>query len=183
MANFDSIFTSILFREGGYSNHQADKGGATKYGVTQGTLDFYLKRYDDSFPKSVGQLKAYEAKQIYKELYWYVIQGEKILSQEMAEIILDQAINAGPEVTVKRLQNSINYVSRHKVLVDGILGKKTLSVLNHKGNTRAICLEFVIQTQLFYAKIVRNNPSQSAFIVGWMKRSHKLLDLAFQANR
>src|SRR6056297_511042 len=37
MARFDSIFNHIVDLEGAYSNHSADTGGKTKFGITEAT--------------------------------------------------------------------------------------------------------------------------------------------------
>ena len=33
--NFDQAFTTLLGHEGGYSDHPADPGGKTRYGITE----------------------------------------------------------------------------------------------------------------------------------------------------
>jgi lysozyme family protein len=43
----DAMFDDVLRREGGFVDHPADRGGPTKYGITQRTLGHYLGRAVD----------------------------------------------------------------------------------------------------------------------------------------
>ena len=44
MHDLDEALEYLLEHEGGWSNHAADRGGATMYGVTQATYNAYCKQ-------------------------------------------------------------------------------------------------------------------------------------------
>lgn len=65
---FDEFFKLLMKLEGGYSDNPNDKGGKTKYGITENTLNAYNSRYNKSY--KIDQLKEDEAKEIYKNEYF-----------------------------------------------------------------------------------------------------------------
>ena len=52
-SNFPYAFQFVLKAEGGYSDHPADRGGSTNYGITIGTLQSLAKR-DKAWVESLG---------------------------------------------------------------------------------------------------------------------------------
>ena len=51
--SLDAMIDRLLEREGGFVNHPADRGGATNWGVTQGTLAAWR-----GYPVSVADVHA-----------------------------------------------------------------------------------------------------------------------------
>ena len=75
MTTTDPTILELVFnlveREGGYVNHPADRGGPTKYGVTQKTLDAYRRKHPTTgFSSDVKDLLEPEAARIYAAMYW-----------------------------------------------------------------------------------------------------------------
>jgi lysozyme family protein len=60
----ENLIDEVIGREGGYSNHPADRGGATRWGVTEKVARAHGYRGDmRSFPRG-------EAVAIYRRIYW-----------------------------------------------------------------------------------------------------------------
>ena len=50
--DIDNLIEEVIGREGGYSNHPADKGGATRWGVTEAVARAHGFRGDmPAFPR------------------------------------------------------------------------------------------------------------------------------------
>jgi lysozyme family protein len=63
----ERIISDLLAREGGFVNHPADRGGATKFGITQDTLSAWLGRA--ASVEDVRALTASEAGAIYRQRF------------------------------------------------------------------------------------------------------------------
>jgi len=181
MASFDYSIDLIFKVEGGYSNHPKDNGGATKFGITQHTLNVYNKFSTDGHPATllVKDLSAFEAREIYQNMFWDPLSLSEIEDQKLAHILFDQAINQGGQVAVRRFQHAYNYVARGcvKLSEDGIVGPLTLVAINSCPSKNRMGLEFIKLCQHYYVNIVKVQPNQIAFLSGWIARSHKLIDL------
>lgn len=89
---FDAYMPELLKHEGGYVDHPADPGGATKYGITLATLQSWRDR-----PTSKGdvrQLTKTEASAIYRARYWDEIGGNS-LPAGVDAVAFDIAVNHG----------------------------------------------------------------------------------------
>ncbi len=84
-ADFDYAVDIVLRAEGGLSNHKNDRGGLTKYGISQ-------KAHPDI---DVANLTERQAVQIYKERYWDKIHGIENMSRAQALVAFDSAVNHG----------------------------------------------------------------------------------------
>lgn len=88
--------------EGGWSDHPADPGGKTMYGVTQATFDAWR----DLIGKrraSVRTLTRREAEEIYYRNYWRPVGGET-LDHGVDGATYDYGVNSGPARALKALK-------------------------------------------------------------------------------
>lgn len=186
----DSIIEQALAftlgNEGGYSNHPADRGGATNWGVTQKTLDAWNQRHPEevqgaegadtyippslAFPEDVKDLTIQQASAIYRVDYW---RWDGIIDGRIQIKLFDIAVNAGIQRAVKILQQAVNQIRQTKWLAeDGMLGPKTESEAN--AISPAILLEAICEEQkAFYYGIVARNQTQMCFLTGWLKRASR----------
>src|SRR5215468_2796972 len=81
MASFDLAVAKTLIREGGarFTDNPDDRGGATKYGISQ-------RAYPN---EDIANLTEDQAKAIYKQDYWDRVSGDKLKSQAVAENVFD----------------------------------------------------------------------------------------------
>lgn len=182
MANFDKCIDPLIKREGGYVNHPNDRGGPTKYGITIGALKSWRKK--EVTANDVKNLTIAEAKKIYKSNYWDKLNLDKVAYQGIAEIAFDQAVNRGWKTGAKALQKCVNIIKKANkqtlLTVDGAIGPKSLNAISRLTASEAVDVVFeqVKESQINYVGIVRRNSSQMVFLLGWINRSHELLDTA-----
>jgi len=165
--SFEKAIRLVLEHEGGFVNHKDDRGGATNFGITEETLGRW--RRSPVNEEDVKDLTTVEAKEIYKAYYWDPIQLDSFKDEILAAIVFDQAVNRGVYRAATDLQKLVG------VKADGKVGPVSLAAVNAV-NPKVLALDYIKAAQLHYAKIVKNNPSQRVFIVGWIKRTHTLLD-------
>jgi len=69
VSDFAQALEWVLAKEGGYSNHEADPGGSTNFGVTQSTYDRY-RRSRGLALVSVEEIPREDVERIYRDGYW-----------------------------------------------------------------------------------------------------------------
>jgi len=94
VSRFEEAMSWLGPIEGGVSNHKADKGGLTKWGVTQGTYDGWRRKRGLPELTVIGMTR-YEKEQIYLEEYWQAA-GCDDLPWPLALVHFDAAVNHGP---------------------------------------------------------------------------------------
>lgn len=169
MSNFDKAFEHTIGIEGGYSNHPADRGGPTKYGITLHTLEKFVGQ--PLTPVAVKQLSLDLAKRIYKEKYWDAWQLDEVDSDLKAMLLFDQCVNWGiGKSIIKRWQNIVGTTQ------DGIIGPKALGALNDM-DAIDFGMRYAFDAQDRYCRLVQRNHSQVVFISGWINRTQELIKL------
>jgi len=170
--SFEKAFAHVIGVEGGYVDNPNDKGGATKFGITQKVLEAWRKKpvtKDD-----VKNLQLEEAKKIYKKNYWDTMSLDSVRSQTLQHMLFDQGVNSGVGTAAKALQQILG------VTQDGKIGPKTIDAINAK-HPFELCSRFIQVRQLFYVRLCKQDPSQMVFLEGWINRTHKLIDLLDEA--
>jgi lysozyme family protein len=118
VSTFERALALVLQHEGGYVDHPADPGGATKYGITKATLETHRGR--PMRKADVQALTVGEAGAIYRATYWDGIRGDA-LPAGLDYCLFDFAVNSGQARAVIGLQRALG------VADDGRLGPLTLS--------------------------------------------------------
>lgn len=117
-SRFEASLVRVLAVEGGYVEHRADPGGATKYGITRYRLAQYRGR--PASKREVSALTKAEAALIYRSLYWEGIRGDE-LPARIDHVLFDFAVHSGVPRAVRALQRAIG------VAEDGRIGPATLA--------------------------------------------------------
>ena len=159
---FDKIFEYILMVEGGYSNDKADKGGKTKYGI----IEVEARKY--GYKGDMKDLTKEIAEDIYKNKYYLSNNLDKIKDKRVALSIADWTINSGNWGT-KKAQQAVNILKGDILVVDGILGEKSIEAINSIRPEMFLNQYHVLQRR-FYQAIVDHNASQKVFLKGWLNR-------------
>jgi lysozyme family protein len=156
----------VLVHEGGYADHPSDPGGATKYGITIGTLSSWRGRQVSK--AEVRALTIHEAARILEVRYWKPVKADA-LPQGVDYALFDFAINSGPSRAVKHLQNVLG------VKMDGIVGPDTLRAAGGREPAAII-------TQLCDARVafLRGLSAWRTFGKGWTARVAKVRATALQ---
>ena len=157
MADFDAAVTKTLEREGGgaFTDDPTDRGGATKYGISQ-------RAYPDL---DIANLTEEKAREIYRHDYWNRMRGDDIASQAIAENIFDLCVNMGVKTGSKLAQLSLDIVP-----ADGIIGPQSLGVINGADES-LFKARFAIAKMQRYADICNKDSSQKRFLLGWLNRT------------
>jgi lysozyme family protein len=101
----ERMIDDVMRREGGYVDHPADRGGPTKFGITQGTLARH--RGHALGAAEVAALSADQARQIYRRDYYF---GPRIdqLPARIQPFVFDSAVNHGPGRAICFVQQVCN---------------------------------------------------------------------------
>ncbi len=165
---FEQAFKVILGFEGGYVDDPDDRGGKTKFGITEATA----KKY--GFKGFVKDLTLEQAKKLYYDHYWKCWNYDQIKDDRIAIEMFDQAVNMGPVTANKNLQKAYNLLDRGKagdLKVDGVIGPITLTYINRYPHQDDLLQLLNVLQAKHYIDIVESNPSQEKFFRGWLKRT------------
>lgn len=165
-SRFELALQFVLKWEGGYVNHPADPGGETNFGVTASVYDSY-RRALGLMPRSVRHITESEVRQIYRERYWKPSQCDRF-NDALAVVGLDTAVNFGVSGFIMFLQEALPAPP-----VDGIWGPITEAAFI-KCSQDHIARRIVDLRQQYRYSRVRQKPSQSVFLVGWLNRDNDL---------
>lgn len=171
---FENAVEFVLKHEGLLSDHPADPGGITKYGVSLRFLQ--LAGYDINCDGNIDRNDALamdkdKAKLIYKKEWWDKYDYNRIEALSIAKKVFDFAVNMGATASHKLLQRSVNALKTQKLIVDGILGPKTIEATNTCPDGHLL-EEIKEQAERKYRAIVDHNPELSVFLKGWLKRAY-----------
>ncbi len=182
---FDRLVSHIVGIEGGYNNIKEDNGGATKYGISlrfliaegkidldqNGFADFDLDMDGDIDGADIRALTPIQAKNLYYTCFWMRYRCYE-LPEKIDGAVFDQAINGGGVSAVKMLQNAINRTfPRYNLLVDGVLGNKTIAAINGINNRDNVLSMYRYLAAQRYRGIVAQDPKQVKFLRGWLNRA------------
>ena len=165
---FEKAFKLVIESEGGFSNDPEDRGGATMWGITQAEIDIKLGHH-----ATIAEVKAFpieKAKEIYEFKYWKRMRLDEVNHDLLKIMFFDQGVNRGCGTVVKQVETIVHTTT------DGLMDTTTLSKINET-NALDLAFAFFKASQISYIKIVKNNPSQMVFMLGWINRTHNLLNL------
>ncbi|HWL81114.1 MAG TPA: glycosyl hydrolase 108 family protein [Roseomonas sp.] len=111
----------VLAKEGGFSNHPADPGGMTNFGVTRRTYADFLDIPEEQVTEEMMRsIPPDEVREIYRSGYWTPARCDE-LPPGLDLMVFDFAVNAGVRRAVRLLQEELH------VKVDGSIGPMTLA--------------------------------------------------------
>ena len=177
----------ILNYEGGYVNHPADKGGETNLGITIGTLNKAKARGLVPSHISIKDLSKHPeyVYTIYNVMYYKDCLCDKIPAM-LSFAFHDSCVNHGrggktakgtPIGAGMLLQDLLINKYKKNITFDGVVGAKSIEALNEVLQTNSsekLTKEFNDRRELYFKRIVENNPSQQVFINGWLNRLKKV---------
>ncbi|WP_374141432.1 glycosyl hydrolase 108 family protein [Leptotrichia hongkongensis] len=162
MERFERIFDYLLRVEGGYSNDENDKGGKTTWGITE------EEAREFGYTGDMRNLTKDFAKNIYLKKYYLGNKLDKVVNDKVALSICDWAINSGRN-GIKNVQIAINQLRNANLDVDGIIGNKTLEVLNATDPGKFLEVYHNLQ-RIYYRSKIEADSTQERFLTGWLNR-------------
>lgn len=156
--NFDAAFDILLKHEGGFSDHAADPGGKTRYGIVESVAR------EVGYKGDMRELPLDLAKRIYKDKYWDAIKADQ-LPPAIRMATFDAAVNSGPGQAAKWLQRALG------IKDDGAIGPQTIAAAN-AGNPDALRMRMLAQRLKFMAGLAH----WPAFSRGWSLRIASLME-------
>lgn len=173
-SNYPSAFAAMIKHEGAkYTDLKADRGGATKFGVTQATLSTWLKR--QASKDEVKALTLDAVKPIYKAMYANAVRFDD-LPPGLDYLAFDWAVNSGPAKAAKALQEALG------VEADGFIGPKTIAAAKKAvaADPIGIVTRYADMRRTFFEAIIKARPSQAVFKKGWFARAAQAKKLALE---
>lgn len=166
MAAIEKLVPFILKWEGGFVNDPIDKGSATNMGVSIATWRQvgYDKDLDGDIDVDDLRLLTNDevVNRVLKPHYWDRWQGDRIISQSVANILVDWIWGSG--VSGIKIPQRILGVAQ-----DGVVGPVTLAAVNAR-DPRKFFETIKKEREIFLLNIVKRDPSQNRFLKGWLNR-------------
>lgn len=117
-STYDEALRRLLAHEGGYSNHPADPGGPTNFGITLADYRRYIK--PDATASDVRAMSVGEAKAIYRKRYWDAQRCDE-LPAGVDYSVFDYGVNSGVGRTGKVLRRVVGLSDTTYVVTDEVL--------------------------------------------------------------
>ena len=151
--------------EGGLVDDAGDRGGLTRYGISQ-----------RAYPHlDIARLKRGDAEQLYWNDYWYA-NNCHCLPPELAVCLFDAAVNHRAKVGGKLLQQALRVNP-----IDGIVGPITQSAAMRCEVSEVVPTMLALRADLYRA-IITADSTQARFAIGWHRRLFLLQQFAMRVR-
>lgn len=173
--NVDSLIDEVIEREGGFVKAVADRGGATRWGITEAVARA------EGYGGDMRTLPRAVAAAIYRRLYWARPGLDKVAERApaLAAELFDTGVNMGPAVAASFLQRALNALNRGAtdypdVAVDGRLGPQSLDALDRflarrgQGSDAVLLKAMEALQGERYLALAESRPANEAFLYGWL---------------
>ena len=172
----EQLINEVLEREGDHVDHPADKGGPTRFGITEAVARAH------GYSGAMRHLPRDEAVSIYRRIYWLRPKFDQIAQRalKVAAELFDTGVNMGPAVAATFLQRALTALNRNgkdypDLTPDGRIGKQTLHALDRfliargraGGETVLLRALEALQGER-YLRLAERRPANEAFLYGWL---------------
>lgn len=162
---FNKAFEKTIGHEGGYVNDKDDKGGATKFGISQ-----------RSYPnEDIFNITLERAKELYYKDFWqkqncHLMEGYPMIAGELFDTSVNMGIGRGGKI----FQEALNLSNRNErdyknIIVDGLIGSITISAFRSCKKKALIFNIMNILQGEFVVNLMRKNEVYEKY-VGWFNR-------------
>lgn len=184
MQTVDQIAHEIVGREGGFVNDPDDPGGATKYGVTIGTMRALGLDLDGDGRVTVADVRALtvaDAVRIFKRNY-FELPRIGMLPATLHATVFDMQVNAGTNA-VRILQRLLVEMGK-RVSVDGQIGPQTAKAADEASaqGAQELVDAYGIARRNYYLSLADRRPALRKFARtraggkgGWIKRAEEFI--------
>ena len=161
MDRFSKFLDYIFKVEGGFTDDENDRGGATNFGIIE------EEAREFGYTGDMRNLTKDFAKNIYLKKYYLGNKLDKVINNKVALSIFDWAVNSEGR-GIKKAQIIANRFGANLV-IDGIVGKKTLEAINAI-DPKMFLNEYHEMQRTFYKNLAARDSSQEGFLKGWLNR-------------
>ena len=177
-SQFYQALEYVYFHEGGYSNEPADRGGKTKYGITE---QVWRDFYGGVPPYKIENITRLDAEDVYWKNYWAGARLERLERDGVGQWLLNQVFDAvvnhgaaGGSKMLQRAYNTVRYESDPPLKEDGVLGPVSSAAIVRFVRT-ATCMSALVaalrvERGILFKELVVGDAEQRTFIRGWMAR-------------
>jgi len=155
-SSYDEALARLLVHEGGYTNHPADPGGPTNFGITLADARAYWKR--DASAADVRAMPLAVAKDIYRARYWAALACND-LPAGVDYAVFDYGVNSGIGRAAKVLQRILD------VPPDGRIVPRTIAAA--RSRDAAALVDVICDERLAFLQSLATWP---VFGNGWGRR-------------
>ncbi len=182
--NVDEIAREIVAREGDFVMDPDDPGGATKYGVTIGTLRALgLDKTGDGrvTVEDVKALTRADAVRIFRERYFHEPRID-LLPEPLQPSVFDMRVNAGSNAV--RILQRLLAEFEEPVTVDGLIGPQTAEAAKraHEKAGQYLVDAYAIARRNYYFRLADRKPRLRKFARtrtgakgGWIRRAEEFM--------
>lgn len=180
MANSSSVIEAMIQntigKEGAYSNHPNDTGGATRWGITERTAR------KNGYTGDMRTLPRETAVNIYRNEYLIRPGFDRVAeySPAVAEELFDTGVNMGPDVPARWFQEWLNALNDQGKLYkdineDADIGPATIAAFVAYRKARGSEADSVMLKGLNssqgerYKQLARSRTANEAFVFGWLR--------------
>ena len=157
---FLEAFDILMKHEGQYTWDEHDKGGETKYGISQRTYPHL----------DIKNLTLQDATDIYYKDYWENTRLDEIQSDVIAIKLFDLGVNMGIKKATLLCQRALRSAQR-QVIEDGIMGPQTLKSINNS-YPQLLLAALKSEAAGYYRLIAQSDYTQNKFLAGWLNRAY-----------
>lgn len=159
---FLKAFDEVISFEGSeYTDLPQDKGGPTKWGISQ-----------NSHPDlDIKNLTKQQAQVIYWRDYWNKLYLDLIYDDTLATELFEEGVNLGIYKVQEITQRALNFIGED-LKVDGKFGPVTLQAINRNVQRDFNTFMKALNGLQFmhYYNIIEKDPTQKIFARGWLRR-------------
>lgn len=165
----------VIGIEGGYSNHPSDRGGPTRWGITQ------AKAREHGYTGDMRSFPRERAVAIYLKDYWEKpgLANLATINEPVAEELFDTAVNMGVAWPGIFLQKALNALNRQgadypDILEDGDIGGLTRNALRSyiakrgRAGVDVLLLALNVLQGARYFDITLARRKNEDFLYGWL---------------
>lgn len=176
MKKVEQVINDIIRREGGDADHPSDRGGPTRWGITEA-----VARENDYY----GDMRDLPREKAYDILLnkYYIKPGFDVVEEHsalIAEELADTGVNMGSRTAITFLQRALNAFNKggdlyDDLIVDGFIGSNTILALSSYLQYRDTDGEQVLLKSLNclqgerYIWIAERDEEQEDFTYGWIR--------------
>ena len=172
----EDLIDELIEREGGFVSHPADRGGPTRFGITEAVARAH------GYAGAMAEFPRDEAAAIYRRLYWLRPRFDQVAERapRVAAELFDTGANMGPAVAATFLQRALTALNRGgkdypDLVPDGRVGPATLAALDafleargKKGGETVMLRALEALQGERYLRLAEKRPANEAFLYGWL---------------